>query len=66
MIYMLLLFYQVSNIAVKRDETNSNILDTFDIYQNTEIPKPFTQEEKILDKERNEILSCKEKILNYM
>ena len=47
--------------------TNSNILDTFDIYQNTEIPKPFTQEEKILDKERNEeILSCKEKILNYM
>ena len=34
---------------------------------NVDIPKPFNQEEKVLDKERNEeIFSCKEKILNYM
>ena len=66
-IYAITFLSEVSDIAVKIDETNSNILDTLDIYQNTEIPKPFTQEEKILDKERNEeILSCKEKILNYM
>ena len=48
----------------KDDQANSNILDTFDIYKNVDIPKPFNQEEKVLDKERNEeIFSCKEKYL---
>lgn len=66
-IYAITFLSEVSDIANKGDQANSNILDTVNIYQNTEIPKPFTQEEKILDKERNEeILSCKEKILNYM
>ena len=66
-IYAITFLSEVSDIVTKDDKANSNILDTFDIYKNVDIPKPFNQEEKVLDKERNEeIFSCKEKILNYM
>ena len=66
-VYAITFLSEVSDTVTKDDQANSNILDTFDIYKNVDIPKPFNQEEKVLDKERNEeIFSCKEKILNYM
>ena len=66
-IYAITFLSEVSDTVTKDDQADSNILDTFDIYKNVDIPKPFNQEEKVLDKERNEeIFSCKEKILNYM